>query len=92
MPTLAHLRPTIEAKSGAPTVQCDAKAFLARVGFDLNEMRARGFDGSVIEEHHDFNEHLADFFKHPVIGEYLGTLTPATSLDLMADGPPAAMG
>ena len=81
MPSLAHLRPAIEAKSGAPTVQCDAEAFLACVGCDVDEMRRRGFDPSIIEEHQAFNERLEDFFMHPVIGEYLGTLTPARSYE-----------
>jgi hypothetical protein len=76
---LAHLKPLVEARSGAPPVQCDAPAFRARVGFDLDELRGRGYDPSVIEEHRAFNSRLADFFSHPVIGEYLGTMTPARS-------------
>jgi hypothetical protein len=49
------------------------------VGFDLNELRRRGFDPSVIEEHQTFNYRLKKFFTHPIIGEYFGTLTPARS-------------
>ena len=79
MPSLAHLKSVIEAKSGAPTVQCDVTAFRARVGFDLDEMRLRGFDPSVIEEHQAFNDRLEEFFTHPIIGEYFSTLTPARS-------------
>ncbi len=81
MPSLAHLKSVIEAKSGAPTIQCDATAFLARAGFDLDEMRSRGFDPSVIEEHQAYNNHLAELFAHPVIGEYLATLTPSRSYE-----------
>ncbi len=81
MPSLAHLKSVIEAKSGAPTVQCDATAFRARVGFDLDEMRSRGFDPSVIEEHQTYNDRLDELFAHPVIGEYFATLTPSRSYE-----------
>ncbi|HMO65545.1 MAG TPA: hypothetical protein PKE47_10065 [Verrucomicrobiota bacterium] len=76
---MAHLRPVIEAKSGAPAVQCAPDSLRAQFGFDPDEMRRRGFDPSTIELHEQFYERLETCMEHPQIGEYLTTLTPTES-------------
>src|SRR4030095_4377531 len=80
MPSLAHLSPVVEAKSGAPTLQCAPDAIRAQLGFDPAEMRQSGFDPSTIELHEQFYKRLVSALEHPLIGEYLTTLTPTESL------------
>ena len=79
MPSLHHLRPVIEAKSGAPTIQCSSDSMRVQLGFDPGEMRRSGFDPSTIELHEQFYEHLESCMEHPLIGEYLTALTPTES-------------
>ena len=54
MATLTHVKPLIEAKSGAPTVQCTPDARRAQLGFDAEEMRRSCFDRSTIDLHEQF--------------------------------------
>lgn len=79
MTSLRDLRPVIEAKSGAPTLQCAPDAIRSQLGFDADEMRRSGFDPSTIELHGQFYERLESCMEHPLIGEYLATLTPTES-------------
>lgn len=79
MPKLAHLRRVIEAKSGAPTVQCAPRDIGARLGFDPAEMRRSGFDPATIELYEQFYASLQSFMVHPGFGEYLISLTPTKS-------------
>ncbi len=76
MASLAHLKPVIEAKSGAPTLQCEPAEMRGYLGFDPAAMRRDGFDASTIEIHEQFYERFQSFTAHPLIGEYLATLTP----------------
>jgi hypothetical protein len=79
MPSLRHLRPVIEAKSGAPTLQCAPDSIRAQLGFDPDGMPRSGFDPSTIELHEQFYQRLESYMEHPLIGEYLATLTPTES-------------
>ena len=79
MASLAHLKPLIEAKSGAPTFQVAPDSIRARLGFHPDEMRRSGFDPSTIELHERFYETFESFMAHPLIGEYLTSLTPTQS-------------
>src|SRR5688572_18719221 len=81
MPNLAHLKPLIETKSGAPTLQCERDSLRAQLGFDPDEMRRSGFDPSTIELHEQFYQRLESSLEHPLIGEYLTTLTPTESYE-----------
>lgn len=76
MPSMTHLRPLIEAKSGACPVSCDAAGLRSRLGYDVASMRSSGYDPSVIAEHEMFNEWLEPFIAHPQFGEYLASLSP----------------
>ena len=79
MSSLAHLKSIIERKSGAPTLQCPLESFRTQFGFDATAMRRDGFDPSTIELHEQFFGRLESFAGHPLIGEYLKTLTPTES-------------
>jgi hypothetical protein len=81
MPSLAHLRPIIEQKSRAPTVQCTVAAMRDFFGFDPAAMRRDACDSSTIEMHEQFYERFESFAAHPLIGEYLTTLTPTDSYE-----------
>src|SRR5688572_20462254 len=81
MPTLTHLRPLIEVKSGASTLQCTPESLRAQLGFDVDEMRRSGFDNSTIELHEQFYARLESALEHPLICEYLTTLTPVESYE-----------
>lgn len=76
MPGMAHLRPLIEAKSGACPVSCDAAGLRSRLGYDVASMRSSGYDPSINAEHEMFNEWLEPFIAHPQFGEYLASLSP----------------
>ncbi len=82
MPGLAHLRAAIEARSGTPVLRCDVSAFRKYLGFDPAGMRRDGFDPSTIELHEQFYDRLESFVQHPLIGEYLTTLTPTESYEV----------
>jgi len=86
MPIMAHLRPLIEARSGAPTLQCDLSAMRDYLGFDPAAMRRDGFDPSTIEMHEQYYDRLEAFAQHPLIGEYLTTLTPIDSYEASGIG------
>ena len=81
MPSMHHLRPLIEAKSGGPTLLCDAIAIRGYLGFDPAAMRRDGFDPSTIEMHEQYYDRLEAFAQHPLIGEYLTSLTPTESYE-----------
>jgi hypothetical protein len=76
MPTLSHLKPLIERKSGSGLVSCAAAAIRLHLGYDTLGMRRNGYDPSIIEEHQTFNDRLEVFLAHPLVGEYLSSLTP----------------
>lgn len=76
MSVLAHLKAIVEKKSGAPMLVCNVADLHSYLGFDPAAMRRDGFDPSTIEIHEQFYERLESFMEHPVIGEYLTTLTP----------------
>ena len=76
MPHLTHLIPILQATSGAPPVWLDESSVKRALGFDLAEMQRNGFDPSIVDEHQQFNKRVDDFLSHPLIGEYLRTLTP----------------
>jgi hypothetical protein len=79
MLNLVHLRNVIEKKSGAPTLQCEPAAMRRYLGFDKAAMQRDGFDPSTIEMHEQFYGRLESFMQHPLIGEYLTSLTPIES-------------
>lgn len=81
MPGLLHLRPIIEAKAGGPTLQCAAGSIRVQLGFKPDQMRRDGFDPSTIEMLEQFYERLESAAEHPLIGEYLTTLTPKESYE-----------
>jgi len=81
MANLSHLKAVIEEKSGGPTLQCDPEAVRIYLGFDAAAMRRAGFDPSTIEMHEQFYERLELAAQHPLIGEYLTTLTPTESYE-----------
>ena len=76
MSSTDELRLLVEAKSGAPPVQCDADTARVALGYDTAAMQANGYDPSIIAEHEGFNEHLEVFIQHAQFGEYLGSFTP----------------
>jgi hypothetical protein len=86
MPSLYHLKPVIEAKSGAPTLRCELAAMRDYLGFDPAAMRRDGFDFSTIEMHEQFYERLESAAGHALIGEYLTTLTPTESYETSGIG------
>ena len=51
----------------------------SHLGFDPAAMRRGGFEPSAIELHQQFFERLEAVAEHPLIGEYLTTLTPTES-------------
>jgi len=76
MPSIAHLKPLIEAKAGTSPVSCDADGLRSHLGYDVAAMRSSGYDPCIIEEHETFNARLEPFIAHPQFVEYLVTLTP----------------
>ena len=66
----------IEAKSGSATVVREANELRAQLGNDLDAMRERGYDPSIIEKHAALSQHLEQFLAHPQFGRYLRALTP----------------
>jgi hypothetical protein len=78
---MAHLRSVIEAKSGARTLQCEVAGLRSYLKFDPAAMRRDGFDPSTVELHERIYERLESFMEHPLIGEYLTTLTPTESYE-----------
>ena len=76
MQKLAHLRPLIEAKSETLPVSCGVDGLRSRLGYDVASMRSNGYDASIIEGHQEFNNALESFLVHPLVGDYLASLTP----------------
>ena len=81
MKMLTYLKPIIEMKSGAPTIECESGEVRNFLGFAPDTMREDGFDPSTIELREQFFARLESFFGHPVIGEYQSSLTPAKSYE-----------
>jgi hypothetical protein len=81
MPSLAHLKPLIEEKSGAPVLLCESSAMRGYLGFDPAAMRRDGYDPSTVEMHEQFYERFESAAEHPLIAEYLTTLTPTESYE-----------
>lgn len=86
MPSLDHLKPVIEQKSGQPTLHCEPVAMREYLGFDPASMRRDGFDPSTIEMHEQFYGRLELAAEHPLIREYLTTLTPTESYEASGIG------
>lgn len=76
MTALAHLKKLIESKSGAPPLSCEISALRSHFGFDPAAMRRDGYDPSTIELHEQYYARLEEAAEHPLIAEYLTTLTP----------------
>ncbi len=81
MKKLTHLKALIEAKSGGPTVGCEVNAIRTHLGFSPETMRRDGFDPSTIELHEQFYSLFESYADHPLIEEYLSTLTPTESYE-----------
>lgn len=76
MSLLTHLEPLVAAKSPTGVVRCSADEVRTALGFDLAAMRRDGFDPTIVEEHEKLNAVLDSFLSHPVIDQYLTSLTP----------------
>lgn len=81
MSHLSHFIPIIEAKSGAPPLQFASDTLRELLGFDPEEMRRSGYDPSTIELDEQYYKQLESCMEHPLIGEYLTTLTPLESYE-----------
>jgi hypothetical protein len=76
MQTLTYLAPLVEAKSQATPVSCGVGHLRLRLGYDVASMHSNGYDSSIIQTHQALNDALERFLVHPLIGQYLGSLTP----------------